>query len=347
MEVVRGHLDVPAHLRGAVVALGNFDGVHRGHREVIGLTRSLAKEAGAPSGVISFHPHPRRFFSPDQPFFRLTPQPLKLRLIEALGVDVVFVVGFDAALARMTPEEFIAEVIVGKLGASHVVAGWDFRFGVKRAGDATLLGELGQAHGIGVTIVRPQADSGGEPFSSTRVRQLLAEGRPREAAEILGYRWRLVETVIGGDRRGGELGFPTINMRLDPGIDLAHGIYAVRVTALGETHGGAAYHGTRPTFGGAEPALEAYLFDFAGDLYGREVEIEFVDYLRADRTFETVEELRRQIALDCEAARAVLAALEPDDPLRPRLPPPETTHAAATSRSAPWRWKRGARGETP
>jgi riboflavin kinase/FMN adenylyltransferase len=310
MEVVRDIAHVPERLRHAVVALGNFDGVHLGHRQVIQTARSQAASAGTHSGVISFHPHPRRHFSPDKTFFRLTPQPLKLRLLAALGVDVTFIVPFDARLAALSPGAFAAEILVGCLRVGHVVAGWDFRFGARRAGDAAILEELGSELGFGVTIVTPHRDEGGEAFSSTRIRKLLAAGDPRAAARALGYRWRLAATVIAGEGRGHDLGFPTINMALDPGVELARGIYAVRAHVDGEVLGGAAYFGTRPTFGGRQVFLETFLFDFDGDLYGRAVEIEFVDYLRGDEAFSGDDELKAQIARDCEHARSIIDGLD-------------------------------------
>jgi riboflavin kinase/FMN adenylyltransferase len=312
MDIVRDMASVPAELRGAVVALGNFDGVHRGHREVIAIAKARAAELAVRSGVMSFHPHPRRYFAPDSRFFRLTPQPLKLRLLEALGVETVFIVPFNAALAALTPEAFVGRILMEALAVRHVVAGWDFHFGAKRAGNAEVLERLGKAHGFGVTIAAPKSDAAGEAFSSTAVRRLLAEGDPRGAAAILGYRWRVVETVISGAGRGAGLGFPTINMALDTGVELAHGIYAVRAHVCGRVLDGAAYHGTRPTFGGTEPFLETYLFDFDGDLHGREVEIEFIDYVRGDRAFASESELRDQIARDCAAVRATLDGLGDD-----------------------------------
>lgn len=306
MDVIRDWRRVPARLRGAVVALGNFDGVHRGHQGVIGITRSLACGLEAPAGVMSFHPHPRRFFSPDTPFFRLTPQPLKLRLLEALGVDVTFVVAFDSDLARTSAEAFISEVLADGLGVRHVVAGWNYRFGAKRAGDAALLERCAALHGMGVTILGPEQDASGAAFSSTRIRELLSVGDVRGAAGLLGYHWRFVGTVVGGDKRGRKLGFPTINLRLDEGVRLAQGIYAVNVHFDGRSHAGAAYHGTRPTFDAGEAFLETFILDFDGDLYGQEVEIEFVEFLRADLRFDTPAALAAQIEADCRAAREAL-----------------------------------------
>ncbi len=309
MDVVTDLDLVPNHLRGGVVVLGNFDGVHRGHQAVISLAKSLAKNHGVPTGVITFHPHPRLFFAPENHFFRLTPKPLKLRLLKRIGVDVAFIVPFDAALAALTPGEFVKQVLSDRIGACHVIAGWDYRFGTKRQGNADILKDLGQENGMEVTIVKPQGSLGGVVYSSTRIRKLLQEGNLDEAVSMLGYRWRLASTVIEGDRRGRDLGFPTINMTLDPGLTLAHGIYAVRAHVDDKVYGGAAYYGSRPTFQGTEPFLETFLFNFEGDLYGRQVEIEFAGFLRPDCSFEDELELREQIDRDCEQARKCLAEL--------------------------------------
>ena len=303
------------------MALGNFDGVHRGHQVVIASAEEWAAAQGCASGVISFHPHPRLYFAPDTPFFRITPLPLKLRLLERLGLDAAFILEFGQALASLTPEEFFERVLVDRLGVAHVSAGWDYRFGAKRAGDADLLRTLGARHGAAVTIVEPQGD-GEAPVSSSRIRAVLAEGRPEEAAALLGYTWRIVETVVGGEKRGRGLGFPTINMRLQEGTALAHGIYAVRVHVDGNAVPGAGYYGTRPTFEGDEPFLETTLLDFEGDLYGRELEVEIVSFLRPDKAFDGPEALAEQMREDCERARRRLVEIGSDSgplntPVRP------------------------------
>jgi riboflavin kinase/FMN adenylyltransferase len=314
MRVIRGDQPVPPALRGAAVALGNFDGVHRGHRKVIAVAMARAAELSAPSGVITFHPHPRLVLAPGEPVFRLTPLALKLRLIEAIGVDATFVLDFNLALAAITPERFVADILRARLGVAHVVAGADYRFGAKRSGDIAALRTLAAAAGFGVTVADPEVDAGGAPYSSSRVREALAAGDVAQAADLLGYRWRVAGEVIGGDHRGRGLGYPTINLKLDPGVRLAHGIYTVRVATPQGRFGGAAYHGSRPTFAGGEPFLEAFLFDFEDNLYGQEVEVEFVDWVREDRTFDTAQALAVQIGLDCAAARARLAAVSDADP---------------------------------
>ncbi|MHA1546758.1 MAG: bifunctional riboflavin kinase/FAD synthetase [Alphaproteobacteria bacterium] len=315
MEIIRHHEGLPAHLRGLVLALGNFDGVHRGHQAVLALAQTLAKNSGVPSGVLFFEPHPRRFFQPDTPYFRLTPQPLKLRLMQGCGLDVAIIQPFDAALASSPADSFITDMLVEKYGVGHVIVGWNFRFGKGRAGDAALLEQRGKELGFSVTVLEPQGSNDAEPISSTRIRALLEAGKPVRAAELLGYWWRVSATVVGGDQRGQDLGFPTANMVLAKGVNLAHGIYAVRVRLQGRRHHGAAYLGTRPTFGGGEVVLEVYLLEFSGDLYGRELEVEFIEFLRGDEEFDGAASLTTQMERDCTAARDILTRLDVHDPI--------------------------------
>jgi riboflavin kinase/FMN adenylyltransferase len=316
MDVITGWRDVPAQAKGAVLAVGNFDGVHRGHQTVLGRARDLAREAGKRSGAVIFEPHPRAFFAPDQPFFRLTPLPVKLELFAALGLDETFVIDFDAELSRLSAEAFATDVIARGLGASHVVVGYDFTYGKGRTGSATQLKALGETTGFGVDIVEPVADDG-VVFSSSRVREYLRQGEMQKAAELLGYWWRVRGKVERGAGRGKGLGFPTVNLPLMPGQDIAHGIYAVRVEHKGQRHQGAGYVGSRPTFGGGAPAIEVFLFDFAGDLYGEDIDIEFVARLRGDAAFASGEELAAQIGEDCGKAKALLDACEANDPIAP------------------------------
>jgi riboflavin kinase / FMN adenylyltransferase len=304
MQVLQGTDDIPASARRASVAIGNFDGVHRGHQALLKVTREAAREG--PAGVILFEPHPREFFQPDRPHFRLTPLPLKLELLEGFGLDLAVVLDFDAALAALSAEDFIARVLVGRLAVAHVVVGYDFRFGKGRAGDPATLERAGAAHGFGVTVVAQVAEAG-EVFSSGAIRAELGQGDVRGAAEMLGWWWRVSGRVIGGAKRGTGLGFPTANIALAPGTALAHGIYAVRVGVGGERHAGAAYLGTRPTFDNGAPVLEIFLLDFDGDLYGRDIEVEFIDFIRPDRRFDGVEALKAQMEKDCARARQILA----------------------------------------
>ncbi|MCC7250874.1 bifunctional riboflavin kinase/FAD synthetase [Hyphomicrobium sp.] len=308
MRVIHGSEAVPPEARGAVLALGNFDGVHRGHQALISRAVTEARRSGRPAGVLLFEPHPREFFNPDAPHFRLTPLEEKLAVLDELGLDVAIVLPFDAALAARSAESFIADILVGALGVAHIVVGYHFFFGRNRGGSAETLRAAGAAHGFGVTVVEPVADRG-EPYSSTAIRLALAEGDVKDAAEKLGRPWRVKGPVIGGARRGTGLGFPTANVALPKGTALGHGIFAVRVRLDdGRTLNGAAYLGTRPTFDDGMPVLEVFLFDFDEEIYGREIEVSFIDKVRDDRKFASADELVRQMQDDCAKARAILAA---------------------------------------
>jgi riboflavin kinase/FMN adenylyltransferase len=315
MDIVRLWRGVPAELKGAALAIGNFDGVHRGHQEVLRAATDIAKSEGCRSGAVVFEPHPREFFAPDTPFFRLTPLPLKLELLAALGLDQTFVIPFDRELASLSAEAFATEVVAKGLGASHVVVGHDFSYGKGRTGTTEELAKLGRVLGFGVDIVAP-VGADGTTFSSSRIRDHLRNGEVRQAADELGYWWRLRGKVGEGAGRGKELGFPTLNLELAPGQDVRHGIYAMRVNHHGARHQAAGYVGVRPTFGAGEPVLEAYLLDFAGDLYGQEVEAEFIEFLRPDQTFAAPAALAAQMSEDCDRARAVLTKIDADDPMR-------------------------------
>ena len=306
MIVVHGTKDVPAAARGGVLAIGNFDGVHRGHQALIAAAIDQARQHGWPAGAIVFEPHPREFFQPDKPHFRLTPLPRKLALLKALGLDLAVVARFDATLAGLSAEAFIEQVLVQGLGVRHVVVGYDFRFGKGRAGDPETLRRAGAGQGFGVTVVGQVAEAG-EVFSSSAVRAELAQGDVEGAASMLGHWWRVTGTVVGGARRGTGLGYPTANIVLPEGTALAHGIYAVRAYCEGRRVDSAAYLGTRPTFDDGEAVLEVFLFEFAGDLYGRQMHVEFIGFVRADAKFGSAAALQEQMARDCEHARQILA----------------------------------------
>jgi riboflavin kinase / FMN adenylyltransferase len=315
MKIVRSWRDVPPDLKGAALAIGNFDGVHRGHQEVLGEAIRIAKREQRRAGAMIFEPHPREFFAPDRPFFRLTPLPLKLELLDALGLDQTFVIAFDPALAALSAEAFAAEVVAEGLGASHVVVGHDFAYGKGRSGTTAELATLGKRLGFGVDVVAP-VGAAGTTFSSSLIREHLRRGEVREAAEQLGYWWRVRGRVSEGAGRGKGLGFPTINLPLAPGQEIGHGIYAMRIDHDGRRHHAAGYVGARPTFGEGEVVLEAYLLDFAGDLYGKEVEVEFIAFLRPDRAFAGATDLAAQMHEDCDRARDVLGRIEAEDPMR-------------------------------
>jgi riboflavin kinase/FMN adenylyltransferase len=306
MEIIRGWHDVPPPLKGAALAIGNFDGVHRGHLAVLNAAKAAAREAGCPCGVMVFEPHPRKFFQPDKPLFLLTTLERKLELLAAAGMDIAAVLPFDAELSSLGAEDFVRKVLVGAFGIRHAVTGYDFLFGRGREGDPAKLRHFGQAYDFGVTTVEAIGDSA-EIFSSTRIRELLAEGNVAAAAEMLGYWWRVTGTVESGAGRGTGLGFPTANIRLDRDQALGHGIYAVRVDMAGGSHDGAAYLGTRPTFDAGPPLLEVFLFDFVGNLYGRRIEVEFIGFVRPDAKFRSGTDLAAQMQADCAKAREILA----------------------------------------
>jgi riboflavin kinase/FMN adenylyltransferase len=298
--------------RGSVVAIGNFDGVHLGHQIVIGRTAEIARGLGAKLAVLTFEPHPFQVFHPEAPPFRLTPFRAKARQIEALGVDLLLVLPFDLEFSKVTADNFVRRLIVESLHARHAVVGYDFHFGHKRGGTPDVLRELGERWGFGVTVVAPLEAAGGTVYSSTRIRQDLAQGRTREAAAMLGRPFEIEGRVEMGDQRGRTIGFPTANLRLGDYLRPAGGVYAVRVEIEEETprrwHDGVANLGTRPTVGGSDLRLEAHLFDFAGDLYGKHLRVALIEHLRPERKFSGLAELKAQIAADAAQARAILAA---------------------------------------
>src|SRR5262245_10289392 len=242
------HGDVPGDaLKGAVVAIGNFDGVHRGHRAVIGAALARARTLGRPAAALTFEPHPRSFFRPEQPLFRLTDERTKLRLFAAAGLDGAIVLKFDAALAEPSPHDFVNDILLHRLGIAGAAIGFDFRFGRNRAGTPDLLAAEGARRGFAVDIV-PALEVGGRRVSSGVIREALAAGRVAEANELLGYPWFVSGQVVHGDQRGRTLGYPTANLRLDPACGLKHGIYAVRAGVGGRRYDGVASFGRRPMF---------------------------------------------------------------------------------------------------
>lgn len=308
MQVCRDDETVPESLRGAVVAIGNFDGVHRGHAALIEATRAAARRTGRASAVLTFEPHPRTYFRPEAPLFRLTPEPEKLALLARHGLDGVFVRRFDAALAALTAEDFVQRFLSERLAVSGVVVGHDFHFGRGREGTPERLRELCDARAIGCTIV-PAVAFGDEVVSSSAIRAALERGDVAGANALLGYRWFVRGEVRHGQKRGRTLGFPTANLRLPDACRLRHGIFAVRASpGGGEVHEGVASFGRRPTFDNGAPLLEAFLFDFAGDLYGRTLDVELVGWVRGEERFEGAEALVERMHRDAREARALLAA---------------------------------------
>jgi riboflavin kinase/FMN adenylyltransferase len=313
MQIHTRYSDLPPEARGAVVAIGNFDGVHPGHRAVLQRAGEVAQAAGAPLGVVTFEPHPRRFFQPAIPPFRLTPPPIKRRLIEAEGAALYYELAFDAAMASLTAEAFIEQVLLAGLGVRHVVVGAGFAFGKGRTGTVSVLEHVaGHKAGVGVTVVAPVTAADGALSASTRVRECLKRGEPERAAALLGRVWAIEGTVAKGDQRGRLLGFPTANLGLDDYLHPAFGVYAVRAGAYGNRASGllsgVANLGVRPTVDGARAQLEVHLFDFAGDLYGRTLAVELLSFIRPERKFESLDALKAQIAEDSARARSLLAA---------------------------------------
>ena len=303
--------DLPQHLRGGHVAIGNFDGMHRGHQAVLEATLDRARAEGRPALALTFEPHPRTFFAPDTPVFRLTPAPAKARLAAALGLDGLVVAQFDRDLAGLSAEAFVAEILVGRLGLSNATIGWDFHFGRGRQGSPAFIADAGQRLGFTVDVVEPHTCEDGELVSSSRIRTALEAGDLAEASGLLGYRWFVEGTIVGGDKRGRDLGFPTANMRLAADCRLRHGVYAVTFKVDGVTHMGVANWGRRPQFDDGAPVLETFVFDFSGDLYGKTADVTFVSYLRPEAKFPSLQGLIDQMHLDCAEARAVLAGMAP------------------------------------
>ena len=312
MRVLRHWTGLNAADRGAAVVIGNFDGVHKGHCAVIGEAHALAQGAGKKLAVLTFEPHPRSFFRPDDPPFRLTQLRLKARYIAELGVDLLFVARFDAEFAARSAEGFVAEVLERGLGASHVITGYDFVFGHKRTGNAVLLERLAQRHHYRYTAISPVAAESGEVYSSTQIRNYLQTGRPADAARLLGRNWEIEGRVEGGRKLGRTIDFPTANVRLAEYLQPAMGVYAVRagIDEGSRTvwHDGVANFGNRPTVDGKSVWLEIHLFDFDGDLYGKHLRVAFIEFLRAEMKFPGLDALKAQIAKDGARAREILHA---------------------------------------
>ncbi len=306
MMVIHGHTHVPVNARGAVVAIGNFDGVHRGHQALLLEAVNKAKALSKASAAMVFEPHPREFFQPDEVHFRLTPLTAKLALFEKLGLKLTFVEHFDQHLAGLMAREFIERVLVAGYGVAHVIIGYDFFFGHKRGGNPELMIAAGEELGFGVSIVPPVAEAG-EVFASSSVRLHLAQGDVKGAANMLGRPWHVSGKVVGGAKIGTGMGFPTANVAMPKGTSLGHGIYAVRARVDDRSFAAAAYLGTRPTFDDGMPVLEVFLFDFAEDIYGKEMHVEFIDFIRGDRKFHSVEALVAQMNEDVAKAKAILA----------------------------------------
>lgn len=315
MHIFRTWSEVPAPLKGGVIALGNFDGLHKGHQAVIGEAVRRARAEDAAAAVMTFAPHPRQFFRPDQEPFLLSPFRLKARLIEALGIDYLYAQTFDKEFSQRSAENFVAEVLVGGLGVSHIVVGFDYVFGHQRKGNVALLQDLAGRYGFGVTAVSETAAPDGVRYSSTNIRNLLKDGKPAEAARLLGRYWEIEGRVEQGDKRGRQLGFPTANLPYKDYLHPRQGVYAVRA-GIDRGPGtlwfdGVANFGNRPTFDKTDVLLEVNLLGFEGDLYGRHLRVALIEYLRPVQKFDGLGALAAQIAKDADNARRALDRLPP------------------------------------
>jgi riboflavin kinase/FMN adenylyltransferase len=300
---------LPAAAEGCVLAIGNFDGVHLGHRALIKQAADIAKVAGAPLGVITFEPHPRQFFQPEAEPFRLSLLPMKQRLLAELGVDHVFALPFNKELSQLTGEEFIDRILVHDLKAKHIVVGENFAFGKGRSGTTQTLASSDK---FKLTVVKPVMSAEGQVYSSSAIRALLKQGDFAAAEKLLGWPWQIEMPVVGGDKRGRELGFPTANQNVPEYVRIPYGIYAVRVLIEGETtwREGAANFGIRPMFEIPQPIFETFIFDFSAEIYGKIMRVQPVKHLRPELAFKGIPALIVQMKEDCIAAKAVLKSTQ-------------------------------------
>ncbi|MGY8986253.1 MAG: bifunctional riboflavin kinase/FAD synthetase [Sphingomonadales bacterium] len=318
MHLYRYLEEISDNQKGSVLALGNFDGFHKGHIVVVGEAGRIAKKQVRPLGVLTTEPHPRSFFNPSQPNYRLTPFRERSRFLEEFGVDIHFVPHFDYDFSSTLAEDFIQKILVNQIGVSHIVTGYDYKFGKGRSGDTDLLKSFGKKLGFDVTIIAPVCvgveGAAGEIYSSTLIRDSLRAGLPRKAAALLGHWWVVNGRVVEGDKRGRTIGFPTANIEFHDSIIPHHGVYAIR--AIFENSGkvidGIANVGTRPTFDKKGELLEVHLFDFSKDCYNEHVQINFVGFIRSEKKFEGIEQLRSQIKIDCTTAKGLLRDPEND-----------------------------------
>ncbi len=330
MRIFRHTAGLPDSVRGGTVTIGNFDGVHRGHQTVIDEARRVAAARGGPLTVVTFEPHPRRHFQPDAPAFELTPLRGKVRRLGAMGIETLLLVHFDEELSQADADSFVENILVLGLDAQHVVVGYDFVFGHGRRGGVELLQGMADEGRFGFTAVGPATVADGTVYSSTNIRKYLREGEPVRAAELLGSCWEIEGRVQTGDQRGRTIGFPTANLPLGGYVEPALGVYAVwaGIERAGETswHMGCANIGRRPTFDGEGVVIEAYIFDFTDDIYDQLLRVALVDFIRPERKFDGVSELREQIARDCGATRALLENIGPEDL---RAPPDKVAMGAS------------------
>lgn len=318
MELYRHLEKISSKYKKSVLALGNFDGFHRGHQVVVGEAGRIARETNCPLGIFTTEPHPRSYFTPNQPNFRLTPFRERSLHMEKFGVDVQFVPHFDEKLASTDAEDFVKRILVDQLEVSHLVTGYDYMFGKKRGGDTDLLISMGEQYGFEVTVIKPVSvgieGAAGEIYSSTLVRDALKAGEARRAAALLGHWWNFSGIIVKGDKRGRTIGFPTANIELHDSIIPKHGVYAVRfilnsgkINFDGKVFDGVANIGTRPTFDKKGELLEVHIFNFDEEIYGYHGRVELVGFIRPEKKFSGIEELKIQITKDCRSAKRVLS----------------------------------------
>jgi len=310
MRIYRHYETLPAEVRNAAIAIGNFDGVHTGHQEVINEAGLIAREKGIPWAVLTFEPHPRSVFQTDQPTFRLTPFRAKAHALEQLGIDAMIVQRFNRSFSQRPAEDFVREVLVKGFGAHHIVAGYDFVFGHNRGGTCELLLSMGQKHGFGFTAVSAVESPDGKVYSSTRIRECLRAGDVKGAEDVLGRAYAIEGRVAPGEQLGRTLDFPTANIHLGQGLRPRRGIYAVRVEIFGETPArtlnGVANIGNRPTVNGVGDLLEVFIFDFDEDIYGKRVKVSLIDFIRPEVKFDGLVELKAEMVRDAAKARQIL-----------------------------------------
>lgn len=305
MQVINGYQNCPPEARNSVIALGNFDGVHNGHKIIISSAVEKAKAEKLPSAVMTFEPHPLAVFKPDSASFRTTPLTEKAKLIEALGIDFLFVIKFDQEFAAISPEKFIEDILINDLTAKHVITGYDFTFGYKRGGDTSLLQKYADSGAFSFTRVEAIGD-GGEIFSTTKIREYLTNGEPEKAAKILGRNFAISGRVIKGEQRGRKIGFPTANIALDEYIRPKFGVYACRTEIDGKIYNAIANIGIKPTFGGEKELLELHIFDFDKNIYDAILSVELIKFIRPEKKFSAIDELKKQIESDCVKAKEIL-----------------------------------------
>ncbi len=297
---------IASELQGAVLAIGNFDGVHKGHQAVLDHAKKMGQRLNRPVALLNFEPHPREYFQPDLKIFRLSPACVKARLAERFDLDAMITLSFNADLAAKTADVFIQDILVDKFNIGGAVIGFDFQFGAKRTGTAQYLKDAGERFGFEVEIT-PELRAGTDEISSTIIRQKLREGDVKAANKLLGYNWFIMGKVVHGQKLGRTLGYPTANIRLENSCELKHGIYAVRLNLDGVDHDGVASFGRRPTFDNGAPLLEVFIFDFKADLYDKHVSVSFVDFIRAEVKFDGIEPLIEQMNKDSAEARQILS----------------------------------------